>query len=148
MGSAELPRDDLLLASAAQFLISGGENEAANVLLSCELTVGEPYWEFGQEKQGVSLKLTGPRAAYDILRDEQHPITNQIISAILTVIPYDWLLGEFTAKAELVNIDPEAHGATRSSAGPRNPKPGGASRHSHPRVEQPEVSLAKRGQDC
>jgi hypothetical protein len=77
------------------------------VLLSCALTVSKSYWEFGQEKQSVWLKLIGPRAAYDILREPQHPITSAIVTAILAVNPQDYLLGELTAKAEQVTIDPE-----------------------------------------
>jgi hypothetical protein len=108
MGSGGLPADDLLLASAARFLIDGGDNEAANVLLFCELQIEAVYWaEQYDDKQHVSLKLTGPRAAYQILKDVQHPITDAILSAILAVIPLDVYLGKLTAKAELIEIDPE-----------------------------------------
>jgi hypothetical protein len=82
-------RDDQLLASAVKFLIDGGEEKAATVLLSCTLAYEEeryfdeediPYLEEcrqeGVEPKGGRLKrtitLTAPRATYDIL----HPINS------------------------------------------------------------------------
>jgi hypothetical protein len=78
----EQQRDDQLLASAIQFLIDGGEEKAAAVLLSCTLAYEEERWvdeedlvyvqEAIEQGKEVALnitpiiRLTAPRAAYDI----------------------------------------------------------------------------------
>lgn len=56
---------DQVLASAARFLIDGGEEDAASVLLSCNLSVWESgdTWHNGDEvTSAVHVDLTGPRA--------------------------------------------------------------------------------------
>jgi hypothetical protein len=58
--------DEVVQASAARFLIDGGEEDAASVLLSCSLN----FWESGdtcfvgdEVHSALHVKLTGPRAA-------------------------------------------------------------------------------------
>ncbi len=106
----ELPPDDQLIASAARFLIDGREEDPANLLLSCSLTV----WESGDTSFAgdeihcaLHIKLTGPRAAYEILRNNRHPITQVIRRALDAVLPEDAYINHFTAHAELVDIDPD-----------------------------------------
>jgi hypothetical protein len=85
----EQQRDDQLLASAIQFLIDGGDEKAAAVLLSCTLAYEEHRWvdeedipyvqQALEEGKEVAwnitpiITLTAPRAAYDILG----PINNR-----------------------------------------------------------------------
>jgi hypothetical protein len=86
----EQQRNDQLLASAVKFLIDGGEEKVATVLLSCTLAYEETrYWdeedipyiqkyiEKGEEPPGGHLEriitLTAPRATYDVLS----PINNR-----------------------------------------------------------------------
>lgn len=66
----QLPPDDQLLASAARFLIDGREEDVANLLFSCSLRVWESgdSWFVGDETHyALHVKLTGPRAAYEVL---------------------------------------------------------------------------------
>jgi len=95
-------------ASAARFLIDGGEENAASVLLSCELTFEESgdTWYSGDEVlYALHIKLTGPRAAYEILSDEEAAITIAIRKAVQAVLPSDLYVKHFTAHASLVEID-------------------------------------------
>jgi len=102
------PSDDLLLASAASFLIQGGEQEAANVLLSCALSATyEEGWSFNQPYVSVDMRLTGPRDAYDILMQADHPVTRAVRRALGAVLPHGADQGNFGIRAELINIDPE-----------------------------------------
>lgn len=104
--------EDTILASAASFLIAGDEEDAANVLLSCSMEIsgsGEEYFSLTSEDvfAPVTVKLKGPRSAYDILKNQEHPITKQIQNAISTV----WSDGyqpirDFSAHAEQIEIDP------------------------------------------
>lgn len=65
-GQSTIPANDVLLASAARFLIDGGEEDAASVLLSCTATA----WESGDSSfvgdevaSALHVALTGPRSA-------------------------------------------------------------------------------------
>jgi len=101
--------DDQLLASAARFLIDGNEEDAANVLLSCSLNI----WESGDHcfagdevHSALHVKMSGPRAAYEILNDEKNPITTAIRNALSAVIPEDTYIRHFTVHVGLVELDP------------------------------------------
>jgi hypothetical protein len=97
--------NDQLLASAARFLIDGQEEDAASVLLSCSLRVSWGWHTVG--KYALDIKLTGPRATYEILCNEDHPITQAILNALCAVFPEDAYIEHFTPCAELVGIDPD-----------------------------------------
>jgi hypothetical protein len=102
--------DDVLLASAARFLIDGHEEEAASLLLSCNLEKhGSPdTWISGDETiYAMHISLSGPRRAYEILRHKDHAITKSIRAAIEALLPDDEYIKHFTARAELVDIDSE-----------------------------------------
>jgi hypothetical protein len=102
--------DDILQASAARFLIDGGEEDAASVLLSCTLRVyhSGDTWFVGDETHfAMHVEVTGPRAAHDALREENSPIGKAIRNAIQAVLPADAYLKHFTVHAELVDIDPD-----------------------------------------
>jgi hypothetical protein len=109
---AWLAPDDALLASAARFLIDGGEEDAASVLLSCTLTIDESADELfslsGSEVyQQLDVRLTGPRAAYDILDNADHEVTVQVRRAIGALLPPDAFLRSLSAYCELTEIDPD-----------------------------------------
>jgi hypothetical protein len=57
-------QEDQLLASATQFLIDGGDEKAAMLLLSCTLTYNE-IWAPGNHRKIITL--TAPRASYEFL---------------------------------------------------------------------------------
>jgi hypothetical protein len=102
--------DSVLQASAARFLIDGGQEDAASVLLSCELQTaesGDSWFDGDEQIWAMHVKLTGPRAAYDVLRQASHPVTEAIKDAIQAVLPSDRYVKHLTAHAQLVDIDPD-----------------------------------------
>jgi hypothetical protein len=74
--ASEASPDEQLHASAVRFLIEGGEDVAASVLLSCSLNSSDAsrFW--------TEIKLTCPRAAYDILTEYEHPIRVAVENAL------------------------------------------------------------------
>jgi very-short-patch-repair endonuclease len=100
---------DRLLASAARFLIDGQEEDAANVLLSCALDVwesGETWYQGDERLCAVHIELSGPRTAYDILNNWDHPITKAVRRALDAVLPTHTYIKHFAVAAELMNLDP------------------------------------------
>lgn len=103
-----LPASDVLVASAARFLVDGGEEDAASVLLACKLKVfesGDTWWVGDESHAALHVEVHGPRAAYDAL-SEGTPIGESIKRAIGAVLPSDTYIKHFTVHAELVEIDP------------------------------------------
>ena len=101
--------DEVVLASAARYLVDGGEEDAASVLLSCTLDFWESgdTWYVGDETHSaLHVKLTGPRAPYDMLSDASHPITIAIHKALAAVLPEKTYIKHFTAHVQHVPIDP------------------------------------------
>jgi very-short-patch-repair endonuclease len=105
--------DDRLVASAARFLIDGGEEDAAHVLLSCsialDLTEDMDIWCNPPRPKGTyygDVHIQAHRSAYNILNDQENPIRKSIIDAIKAVTPHHIRLIEFIIKAEIIVIDP------------------------------------------
>ena len=101
---------NVLLPSAAQFLIDGGEENAANVLLACQLRVwesGDTWWVGNEAHSALHVELTGPRVAYDALNDAKNPLGDAIRKALGAVLPSDTYIKHFTARGQLVEVDPE-----------------------------------------
>jgi hypothetical protein len=72
------------------FLVEGGEEEAAGVLLACSLglhAAGETWYAEGDLHAGLHVELAGPRAAYELLADDHHPISRAILGALSAVLP-------------------------------------------------------------
>jgi hypothetical protein len=113
------PFEDQLLASAVQFLIDGGEEQAASLLLRCDLTItdAELFFEMGGDSQaeGLTLELSAPRADYDLLLDVDNPITQAIRQAFDAVMPGNNFVRYFAAKAALVTISPNWRDDLRTS---------------------------------
>ena len=106
----QFPSDDRLLASAAQFLVDGHDEDAASVLLACQIT----HWESGdtwmsgdEEIRGVHFLLTGPRSAWDVLSDPRNPVTVKVRAAFEAVLPSGYYVRHFEVKVQLVDIDPD-----------------------------------------
>lgn len=100
---------DVVLASAARFLIDGGEEDAANVLLSCTLRFwpsGDTYYVGDETHKALHLSLTGPRSAYELLKNPRHPITLAIRNALGAVLPEQTYVKHLSPHAEHVAIDP------------------------------------------
>ena len=105
-----MTHDSVLQASAARFLIDGREEDASSVLLSCEIQMldsGDSSWQGDEQVWAAHVKLTGPRAVYELLKDTNHPVTKAIRKAIEAVLPADRYLNYLTSHAELVDIDPD-----------------------------------------
>jgi hypothetical protein len=104
----EIPPAEQLHASAVAYLLEGGEEQAAGVLLGCDLTA----WPVGQDwveedvQVGLRVELAGPRQLYEILGDEQHPVAVAIREAIAAVLPAYLVLDNLSVRAELVDVDP------------------------------------------
>jgi hypothetical protein len=102
--------DDVLLANAARFLIDGGEEDAASVLLSCRLVLEflNVYFPIGGEGESTeyAVRLTGPRAAYDILDNADHEVTVQVRRAIEAFLDPTDFVRVFSVHCELTEIDP------------------------------------------
>ena len=101
--------DDIVLASAARFLVDGGEEDAASVLLSCSLEFwrsGDTWYVGDETHAALHVTLTGARAAYEILNDSSHPTTRAIRRALEAVLPDQTYVKHFTVRAQHVSIDP------------------------------------------
>jgi len=90
--------DDRLLTSAVLFLLEGGEKDAARMLARCSLRLLYDGW-IG----GFRAELTGPRAAYDILADD-NPTRRAIFNALEAVSRTP--IHVFSAHAQLVEEAP------------------------------------------
>jgi hypothetical protein len=100
--------DEKILASAVRYLLDGNEEDAASVLLACSLESMyiERALDFGDSIDIVAVGINGPRAAYEILSDENHPITQAIHQAITVVMPADYGISRFYAGVEIIDLDP------------------------------------------
>jgi hypothetical protein len=104
--------DDRLLASAVRFLVDGREEDAANVLLSCRLDsdhkFGITYYGDYENYEIIDYDviLYCPRAAYDILTDEDNPIGRSIIRAIKATVPRYPRHRDIILRGEQIEIDP------------------------------------------
>lgn len=85
-----MTEDDKTINEAIQFLIDGGEQEAANILKMCSMENSEVVdsWMNGSELlDRLSIELSGPRTAYEILSRNDHPLRKAILSAFSAVLP-------------------------------------------------------------
>lgn len=107
---SDLPSGDWLLANIARFLIDGNEEDAANLVLSCELELWESgdSWFVGDETHyALHVNVNAPRVAYDILRQPSHPIARAFQNALEAVRPAQTYIKHLTFQAKLVDIDPD-----------------------------------------
>jgi hypothetical protein len=100
---------DRLLVSAARFLIDGGEEDVANLLLACSLDIIESvdhWWSGNVQLSAVQITISGPRAAYDSMNDARSGMGDRIQEVFKAVLPSGYYISDFIPKAELVDIDP------------------------------------------
>jgi len=112
----KLPSGDVILASAARFLIDGKEEEAASVLLSCSLNLrsfgnechisSDESFFVGEGGEVVGVDLAGSRAAFEILKNSRDELTQAIHRAIRAVLPPYLVLQGIFEHVETVDIDP------------------------------------------
>jgi hypothetical protein len=108
-----LPPAEQLLASAVQYLIQGEENDAALLLLFCDVA----YTSDSTDGR-ISLQLSGPRVVYDALEmngwegdgwgGNVHPVGKRadVQQAFEAVTPHGAIFSDFTVRVQLVDIDP------------------------------------------
>lgn len=108
---ADFPSREHLLASAAKFLIEGGDEDAASVLLSCSLDYSlippDPMNDGFTTR--VDIYLVGPRVAYDSMSNLRSVIHKEVWSAIAAVLPFHHYIQEFDVRAEPVQLGPDWH---------------------------------------
>lgn len=92
-----------IIASAIQYLIEGGETEAAESLLLCTVESFYPVGEIDLQNTsyGVNIGLRGPRLAVEQIDDDFNNVGGQVYRAIEKVLPFGvWLL-HLTTKASV-----------------------------------------------
>lgn len=100
---------DRWLASAAQFLIDGGEEDAASLLLSCSLDVwasGDSWFVGDESHEALHIVIRGPRAAYEAL-DSHTEVGAAIWRAVEALRPSETYIKHRETKPELIEIDNE-----------------------------------------
>jgi hypothetical protein len=100
---------DQMLASVAKFLIDGGEEDAASILLACSLSVwtsGDSWYVGDEVHYAVHVEITGPRAAYDAL-NRPNPVGASIDRALEATLPTGFYIKHRDVKAELLDLDPD-----------------------------------------
>src|SRR4051794_39930465 len=91
----DFPDAEQLLASAARFLIDGGEDDTASLLLACSIDVqhGREWMDLDTLIREVDVSLAGPRAAYDGLQWEHaQPHRTHTESAFRAILPSPYVL--------------------------------------------------------
>jgi len=89
------------IRTATQYLVDGGDVEAANILRSCVFDKVEcvDYWmDGGRQLDGILIEVMCPRASYEILCDSSSSITQQILQAFRAVLPSDKYLKNLCAR--------------------------------------------------
>lgn len=108
----DLDRDEKVLRHAVQFLIDGGEFDAAQILLHCDINIGSRLFRVRQPHEYtiyyLTVALSGPRLAYDVIetkRLNRHPLGESIRRAFEAVIRQDQRIENLTARMRSMPID-------------------------------------------
>jgi len=94
--------DQKLILAALQFLIDGGEVEAANLLRTCTLENVESVdsWMDGSRRlDGLLIEVTCPRSTYEIITQHSHPLKKSMEKAIGAILPSGAYLKSLRARA-------------------------------------------------
>jgi hypothetical protein len=93
---------DNLLASAVNYLIHGKEHDIATALLMCKITLDGANWD-----NGLIVRLSGPRAVYEMLLGEENPIGEAATRAFNAVLPGAFYVDGLSVTAEYLDtLDP------------------------------------------
>jgi hypothetical protein len=122
MSELEPPSGDRLLASAARFLIDAGQDDAASVLLACELEVdysGTGWIDGGWEIHECQIQLQAPASAYQALLvadgeewpaglPSETPVFRPTVEGALNAVLPAWItLKALIVRAQLIDLDPD-----------------------------------------
>lgn len=91
-----------LIVDATDFLLEGGEGEAADLLKTCSLVDWDvvDYWMDGNRQlDGLLIELGCPRTTYEVLLDSENPVRKAVEEAIRAVLPSDTYLKSIRARA-------------------------------------------------
>jgi hypothetical protein len=99
----ELPTDEVLLASAINFLFEGQEIYEASLLLLCNIKTHP--WNRYDEVTTLMVEIIGSRAVYDILQNDALPSKEIIQRAFNAVLPFGYGIETVAARVDLVNIN-------------------------------------------
>ena len=102
---AKHPQSDQLIASAARYLIDGGERDVASLLLAC--TIEDWYVADNWNGEHLALSMRGPRTIREALSDIGHPLYQTIKGALEAVLPHYTWIESIDIRADLVVTDPE-----------------------------------------
>lgn len=100
MEKQKVPFEEVMLASAVNFLLSEDEKEAAITLLSCAADLIE------QNEHEYILYLRGPRHIYTALKDRFGPLNLSISNAFNAVFPIEDHLKDIFPLANVVDVEP------------------------------------------
>ena len=96
--------EERILASAIQFLLDGGERREAFVLLGCDLSLLELQSDWGHTSW--SIRLSGPRRAYELLSEEGGQVRARVWAAFRAVFPPEDDPSEIEARVQLADVAP------------------------------------------
>jgi len=104
----DVPDSERVHASAVSYLIDAHEEEAARILLSCDLAV-EAHYEWLAIDEGYydgtfDVELAAPRAIYEVVSNAEHPTAKLILQALRVALndpPCN-----FVTRLQLPNISP------------------------------------------
>lgn len=114
-----LPPGEDILASAVNFLVAGGERQAANALLTCTLDLAAVrVWEscLGQVEVSVQIVLYALRQTYDLLAPVGNPVRNAAEGAFQAVLPAHCSYDSLVVRGESVAAAPDWRSEFRDSA--------------------------------
>lgn len=97
-----LPDPEQFLASAARFLIEGGENDVALLLTACRLTL---TWDRDSYGTQAIAHLTGPRAMYDAWNSFDSEVRRAVDNAFGAIAPGDISNVYTLVRAEIIDPD-------------------------------------------
>lgn len=105
-----LPTPDEQIASAAKFLIEGDDDEAASIILACQVAdvrvVRTDRWD-GRFTYEVEIDLSGPRAAFDAIKDRDNPIYEKVLAALSAVQEHNCHVAGVDIRTERMTVDPD-----------------------------------------
>lgn len=105
-----LPTSDELIANAAKFLIEGDDNEAASIILACTVVdarvIDTDRWD-GRFTYSIEIDLSGPRAAFDAIKNRDSPIHEKVLAALSAVQEHNCHVARVDIRSERIPVDPD-----------------------------------------
>jgi hypothetical protein len=103
----ELPPAEQLHYDAVQYLLDGHEEDAASVLLSCNVKMEATRQSRWDTDWDVTARMTGPREAYDILSNRDHDTYFQVLNAFNAVMPWGYYMEGIYIRVASTPVPPD-----------------------------------------